>query len=200
MAHLDFSCKFVRLKNIYRMNTQITQIALRLRGLRESINLTISDAAYKCGISPEEYEVFESGTSDIPMSFLCEAAEVFGVETTALISGEEPHATAFFITRRGTGIGIERNKAYKYRSLAHGFKHARAEPFEVTVAAGNQAITLNTHAGQEFNMILEGSMQLQIGDNDLILHEGDCIYFDASRPHGMKALNGKKVRFLAMII
>lgn len=182
------------------MNTQITQIAQRLRGLREAINLTPAEAAFKCGISTEEYELFESGTSDIPMSFVCEAAEIFGVETTALISGEEPHATAFFITRKGTGISVERNKAYKYRSLAHGFKNAKAEPFEVTISPSTKPITLNSHPGQEFNLILEGTMQLQIGDNDLLLHEGDCIYFDASRAHGMKALNGKKVRFLAMII
>lgn len=182
------------------MNTQITQIARRLHGLREAFDLTAADAAAKCGISREEYEKYESGTVDIPMSFICEAADVFGIETTALISGDEPHATAYFITRKGTGIGIERNKAYKYRSLAHGFKHAKAEPFEVTVEPGDKPLTLNTHPGQEFNMILQGSMQLQISGNDLILHEGDCIYFDASRPHGMKALNGEKVRFLAIII
>lgn len=182
------------------MNTQISHIAERLRGLREAIDLTTTEAALKCGISPEEYELFESGSSDIPMSFLCEAADVFGVETTALISGEEPHATGFFITRKGTGIGIERNKAYKYRSLAHGFRHAKVEPFEVIVEPGDKPMSLNTHPGQEFNMILEGSIQLQISGNDLILHEGDCIYFDAARPHGMKALNGKKVRFLAIII
>lgn len=182
------------------MNNQIKQIAERLRALREAVSLSVTEAAEKCGISPEEFEHFESGKSDIPMSFICEAAEVFGVETTALISGEEPHATAFFITRKGTGISIERNRAYKYRSLAHGFRNVKAEPFEVTVEPGKKPISLNTHPGQEFNMILEGSMQLQIGDNTLILHEGDCIYFDASRPHGMKALNGKKVKFLAIII
>lgn len=182
------------------MNTHIKQIAERLRGLREAVNLTINEAAFKCGISPEEYENFESGHSDIPMSFLCEVADVLGVETTSLISGEEPHATGFFITRKGTGIGIERNKAYKYRSLAHGFRNAKAQPFEVTVEPSNRPITLNTHPGQEFNMVLEGSMQLQISGNDLILHEGDCIYFDSSRPHGMKALNGESVRFLALII
>jgi quercetin dioxygenase-like cupin family protein len=182
------------------MNTQIIHIAERLRGLRESIDLTTSEAALKCGISTEEYELFESGTSDIPMSFICEVADIFGVDTAALISGQEPHATAFFVTRKGTGLSVERNKAYKYRSLAYGFKNAKAEPFEVTLQPGKATISLNTHSGQEFNLVLEGTMQLQISGNDLILHEGDCVYFDATRPHGMKALNGKKARFFAIII
>jgi hypothetical protein len=37
-------------------------------------------------------------------------------------------------------------------------------------------------------------------NHELVLFEGDSIYFDATKPHGMKALNGKEVKFLAIII
>jgi len=182
------------------MNTQIRQIAQRLHGLRESLDLTTEELALKCGVSQPEYEKYESGNSDIPMSFLCEVAQTFGVETTALISGNDPHSLAYFVTRKGTGTSVERYKAYKYQSLAHGFRNAKAEPFEVTVEPNDQTFHLNSHLGQEFNLILEGNMQLQIGGNDITLYEGDSIYFDSTKPHGMKALNGKKVKFLAVII
>jgi transcriptional regulator with XRE-family HTH domain len=182
------------------MNTQIKQIAERLRGLRDALDLTIEQAASKCGISESDYARYESGTSDIPMSFICEVAQTFGVETTALVSGNDPHALAYFVTRKGTGVSIERTKAYKYQALASGFRHAKAEPFEVTVEPNDKPFHLNTHSGQEFNLILEGSMELQIGGNELILNVGDSIYFDSSKPHGMKALGGNKVKFLAIII
>jgi mannose-6-phosphate isomerase-like protein (cupin superfamily) len=162
--------------------------------------LTIEQAASKCGISESDYARYESGTSDIPMSFICEVAQTFGVETTALVSGNDPHALAYFVTRKGTGVSIERTKAYKYQALASGFRHAKAEPFEVTVEPNDKPFHLNTHSGQEFNLILEGSMELQIGGNELILNVGDSIYFDSSKPHGMKALGGNKVKFLAIII
>ena len=58
----------------------------------------------------------------------------------------------------------------------------------------------NSHNGQEFNYILEGRMLLSIGGKDLILNEGDSIYFNSKLPHGMKALDGKKVQFLAVIL
>lgn len=181
------------------MNTQIKQIALRLHGLRDALELTTEEVAVKCGISQENYEKYESGNSDIPMSFICEIAQTFGVETTALISGNDPHSQAFSVTRKGTGTTVERTKAYKYQSLAHGFRSAKAEPFEVTVEPSDKPYHLNSHSGQEFNFILEGIMQLQIAGNDITLYEGDSIYFDSSKPHGMKALNGKKVKFLAVI-
>ncbi len=182
------------------MNTQIKQIAERLHGLRDALELTTFETASKCGISQEQYEKYETGNSDIPLSFICDFAQTFGVETTALISGNDPHSLAFSVTRKGTGTSVERNKVYKYQSLAHGFRNAKAEPFEVTVEPSDKPMHLNSHLGQEFNLILEGTMQLQIAGNDIVLNEGDSIYFDSSKPHGMTALNGKKVKFLAVII
>jgi quercetin dioxygenase-like cupin family protein/DNA-binding XRE family transcriptional regulator len=182
------------------MNTQIKQIAERLRGLRDALDLSTEEAASKCGVSEADYIKYESGNSDIPMSFICEVAQTFDVETTALISGNDPHSLIYSVTRKGTGTSVERTKAYKYLSLAHGFRNANAEPFEVTVEPCDKPINLNTHSGQEFNLVLEGTMQLQIAGNNITLNEGDCIYFDANKPHGMKALNGKKVTFLAVIV
>jgi len=182
------------------MNTQIKQIAERFRGLRDALNLSTAEMASKCGLSQIDYERYESGNSDIPMSFICDLAQTFGVETTALISGNDPHSLAYYVTRKGTGASVERTKSYKYQALASGFRHAKAEPFEITVEPSDKPFHLNSHAGQEFNFVLQGTMQLHIAGNDIMLNEGDSIYFDSTKPHGMKALNGKEVKFLAIII
>jgi transcriptional regulator with XRE-family HTH domain len=182
------------------MNSQIKEIASRLKGLREALELSAQEIAQKCDISTEQYELYESGNSDISMSFLFQLAKRFGIDTVELLSGETAHTSAYFVTRKGTGVKVKRTKAYNYQSLASGFKGNAAEPFEVTVEPNNHPITLNTHAGQEFNLVLEGTMQIRIAGNDIVLEKGDSIYFDSSKPHGMKALNGEKVIFLAVII
>lgn len=182
------------------MNTQIIQIAERLRGLREALELTVAQAADKTGVSVVDYAQYESGKSDIPMSFILEVSHVFGMDTSTLLSGSEPHALTYFVTRKGTGLSVERNQMYKYQSLVSGFKHNKAEMFEVTVEPHNASISLNMHSNHEFNLVLEGSLQLRIAGKDIFLNEGDSIYFDASKPHGMKALNNQPVRFLAVIV
>ncbi len=182
------------------MNHQIAQIAERLRGLRDALELEVDEIAKKCGVSSEDYALYESGTTDIPMSFLFTLAQTFGLDTTELLSGETARAQAFFVTRKGKGISVERRKAYKYQALGSGFVGNRAEVFEVTVEPNDNPISLNRHQGQEFNLVLQGSMQLHIAGNELVLNEGDSIYFDASKPHGMKALNNEKVIFLAIIV
>ena len=183
------------------MDEQIKQIAERLQGLREVLELTAKDIARDCDISEEEYRLAETGEFDISVSMLQKIARRYGVALDALMFGEEPRMNSYFLTRKGMGASVQRTKAYKYQSLAAGFMNRKADPFVVTVEPKDDAtpIYLNTHPGQEFNYILEGRMTLQIGNKQLTLNEGDSIYFDANRPHGMKALDGKRVQFLAII-
>ena len=182
------------------MNEQIKQIAERLRGLRDALELSVENISEKLGVPADKYRKYESGESDIPMNFLFQTAKTFNVEITALISGEEARASGFFVTRKGRGSSVERNQAYKYQALAGGFRNAKAEPFEVTVEPNENPMYLNSHVGQEFNYVLEGTLLLSVGGNEITLLEGDSIYFNSSNPHGMKALNNKKVRFLAVIM
>ena len=182
------------------MDEQIKQIADRIKGLRDSLDFTIEEMAERCKRTPDEIRLYEAGETDIPMSFLFEVAQHFNIATSTLISGEEPRMTSYFLTRFGKGKSVERNKAYKYQALASGYKFPKAEPFEVTVEPDEKEMHLNSHAGEEFNYVLEGRLLLCINDKNLILNPGDCIYFDSSNRHGMKALDNQPVKFLAIIL
>lgn len=184
------------------MDDQIRQIAERLRGLREALELTVEELATQCDISSEEYQRSETGEYDISVSMLQKIARQYHVALDALMFGEEPKMESYFVTRKGKGISIERTKAYKYQSLASGFINREADPFIVTVEPKDEhtPIHYNSHSGQEFNYVLEGRMLISIGGKKLILNEGDSIYFNSKLMHGMKALDGTKVRFLAIIM
>ena len=182
------------------MDEQILQIAERLKGLRDALDLSPEEVAAVCQLTPDAYLALESGSQDIPVSILHQISQTYGVDLATLMFGDEPRMSTYFVTRRGKGVTVERSKAYRYQSLAAGFVGRRADPFVVTVHPNEEAMSLNTHPGEEFNMVLEGRMLLQIGNKQLTLGEGDSIYFNATQPHGMKALDGKKVIFLAVIL
>lgn len=184
------------------MNEQIKQIAERLSGLRDALELTPEEMAKAANLSTDDYLRLESGQTDISVSILHQISQAFGVELTTLMFGDEPKMSSYFITRKGKGIAVERTKAYKYQSLAAGFAGRKADPFLVTVhpKPENEPIYLNSHPGQEYNMVISGRLQLQIGSKTLILEAGDSIYFNSELPHGMKALDGETVNFLAVIL
>ncbi|MDR0989228.1 MAG: cupin domain-containing protein [Prevotellaceae bacterium] len=184
------------------MEDPIKQIAQRLRGLRDVLELSAEEVARDCNLPLDDYERAESGTADISVSLLQQIARRYGIALDTLMFGEEPKMSTYFLTRAGCGVSVERTKAYKYQALAAGFRNRKADPFIVTVEAGaDDAPThRNSHAGQEFNLVLSGRLLLTIAGKELILNEGDSIYFDSLQPHGMKALDGKNVRFLAIIL
>jgi len=184
------------------MEEQIRQIAERLKGLRDVMDITAEDAAGACGISTEQYLAFESGKIDIPVSVLHNISHKYGVELTVLLTGQEPHMHRYSLVRKDQGIGVERTKAYNYQSLAYSFINRKAEPFIVTVEPKPESyeIKLNAHLGQEFSYILKGRLKINLGGKEMILEEGDSIYFDSSLPHAMVALDGVPCQFLAFII
>ena len=184
------------------MNEQIKQIAERLRGLRDVLDLSPEEVAESCQLSVEAYLEMESGNKDISVSALQQIARKYEVSLDVLMFGEEPKMNSYFLTRKGAGVSVERTRAYKYEALASGFRRRMADPFIVTVEPKPEGtpLHLNSHEGQEFNMVMEGRLLLNIDGKDIILNEGDSLYFDSTKPHGMQALDGKTVKFLAIIM
>lgn len=184
------------------MTDPIKQIAARLRGLREVLELTPQEVADTCQLSVDDYMELEAGTRDISVSTLQKISRNYGISLDVLMFGEEPKMSSYFLTRAGTGISVERRQAYKYQALASGFRGRLADPFIVTVEPKpeNTPVQFNSHQGQEFNLVLEGRMLLNINGKELILNTGDSLYFNSALPHGMLALDGKPVKFLAIIM
>ena len=178
---------------------QMAQVAIRLKGLRDALDLTTSQVAEKFNISEETYNAYESGEADIPVNFLNEFANAYNVELHAILFDEDPKMSSYFVTRNGKGVKVERTAAYSYQSLAAGFKNRIFDPLFVTVEPNDKPMTLNSHEGQEWNCVIEGRMEIQIGEKSIILEQGDSIMYDSKRPHGMKALDGKTVKFITII-
>lgn len=184
------------------MSDQVIEIAARIKELREISGLTAEELANEIGISPETYEKYESGEIDIPVSFLYNISSKLKVELSEILSGNGPKLHSYSIVRKNKGRAVERTKKYIYQSLAYNFANKKAEPFHVTVEPENPEtpVFFNSHPGQEFNYVLEGTLKIYINDHELILNEGDSLYFDSTNKHGMKAVGDKPATFLAVIL
>jgi quercetin dioxygenase-like cupin family protein len=183
------------------MQEKIKEIASRVRELREISEIPAADIALRLKITPEKYSLFEKGEEDIPASVLVEIAQIFSVDTSLLLTGENPRMNVFTVTRKGKGVEVERRKEYKYQGLASNFVHKKAEPFVVTVESKPEGtpIHTNSHPGQEMDYLLEGRLKMMIHNNEIILEPGDSIFFDSGYDHGMLALDGAPAKFLAII-
>jgi mannose-6-phosphate isomerase-like protein (cupin superfamily) len=183
------------------MNEQIQLIASRIRELREIEGISAEAMSQNLEIPIELLLAYESGSTDIPVSFLLTLAHRFNLELLSLLRGDEPKLHVYTVVRKNKGLNVERSKHYQYESLASNFIHKKAEPFIVTVepSISDEFPEFNSHPGQEFNFVLEGTLKVIIDGHEIILNEGDSIYFDSGYQHAMKAQNSITARFLAVI-
>lgn len=183
------------------MSEQIREIAQRMKEMREILDLSIEDIERELKVDRKEYLEYESGNHDIPMGFLLDFASLCKIDLSDILIGGTPMLNTYSFIKKDRGEAVERREHYKYQHLAFNFSNRKAEPFLVTVESEeDKKIHLNSHEGQEFNYCVEGRLLISIDGNEVILEEGDSIYFNSVTPHGMKALDGKRARFLAIIL
>ena len=137
------------------------------------------------------------------MNVLQTISRHYGISLDVLMFGEEPEDERLFHhpRRKGRGGGAAARRT-SYEALASGFRGRKIDPFIVTVepAPADAPMHLNSHDGQEMNYVLEGRLLISLNGREFELEPGDSLYFDSAQPHGMKALDGKTVRFLAIIM
>jgi len=189
-------------ERMYSMNEKILFIAERIKELREISGLSAVTLAQELGISVEVINQYESGVVDIPVGFLYKVAHKFGIELSALLTGENPRLHVYCVVRKDKGLLVERRKQYKYESLAFNFINKKAEPFIVKIEPESETppMEFNSHPGQEFNYVIEGTMKIIIDAHEVVLNAGDSIYFDSAYKHGMKAMNQLPVKLLAIVL
>ncbi len=186
------------------LDFKISEVAARIKELRHISGISVETMAKLTGVSREEYAACEAGTHDLSFAFIYRCALAFKVGVTDIIEGVSSTLKSYTITRKGEGRKIEEAHGMVYYNLASAFKNRVSEPLYVECAYDRDAeqrdIELTTHAGQELDIVVKGSLKIQIGSHTEILHAGDTIYYDSSTPHGMIAVGGEDSIFYAIVL
>ena len=184
--------------------TQLMDVAMRIRDMREILGYSTQKMAELTEVSDEVYRSYETGTVDLPFTFIHKCAKVFGVEITVLLEGHSARLSGYTVTRRGKGLVTASEDGITIQDMAPMFRKKLATPYWVTYQYSaelqNKPIHTVTHAGQEFDLVIKGAMRIKVGDHEEVLREGDSIFYKSSTPHGMIAIDGQDCVFLSMIM
>ena len=191
------------MENTNAMN-RLSEVASRIKEMRDVMGYSVQEMAEKTEVTETSYKAYESGSTDIPFSFIHKCALVFGVELTELLEGGTAKLSSYTVTRAGKGQTTAKEEGIDIKSLAPKFRGKIAEPYmvryEYEADKQNKPIHLSTHSGQEFDLILSGSLKVQVGQHVEVLNEGDSIYYNSSTPHGMVAIGGRECVFCAVVL
>lgn len=181
------------------MSENFLELASRIRELREVCGYTAEQLAAELGVELKTYLKYEKNGEDIPISVIYAISQKFGVDFTDIITGTAAKLNTYQVVKRGRGKEIDRYTGYHFEDLGFRFGGKIMQPLLVTIEPSNKSPELVSHKGQEFNMILEGEVAVVFGNKEVLLKEGDAIYFNPELPHAQRCVGNKKARFLTVI-
>ena len=185
-------------------SSRIRQIPDRIRDLREILDITPEQMAIETGLSVEQYLACEAGDVDLSISFIHKCALRFGVDVSDIIEGKSPNLRTLSVVRAGNGTRVDRRSEFDYTNLAPLFRDKIAEPFLVRARYSEEEqknpVKLSTHAGQEIDIVVKGTLKLVVGGITEILRPGDTALYNSSEPHGLIAVGGEDCEFYAIVV
>lgn len=175
-------------------------VARRVAALRREVGLTLKELGERAGLSDTYLSRVENEQTAVTVASLARLAEVFAVPVASFFDDEDT-PRPMVITKAGQGTKMRfRGRSGSIVYLLADEKHGKLmEPLIVDVSASGPEVPLQAHAGEEFNLVLDGSCVFYFGDGEYPLEAGDSVYFDATVPHALRAANGGETRVLAVV-
>ena len=189
------------------MSTDDNKLGKKITTLREAHHLSVQDLAERCGCEVEVIEGLEAG--DVPPSLapLIKLTRALGVRLGTLMDDDESFGPAYIDAAQMEEV--ERVKTLQtardagdlsYFSLAAGRPSRHMDPFIITVTpTGETTHKLDSHEGEEWLYGMEGSIEIEYGNDVFVLRPGESIYYDSIVPHQVRAHDGQNAKFLACV-
>ncbi len=180
------------------------EMGMRVKEERKRRGLSIFDLYLRTGIDVDLLSQIEQGETIPPLGTVVKLAKALDLKVGYFICGKE--AKSYTIVRRDDRKPAsrydpkrERHYGYEYESLAPNKTDRHMEPFLVTLKPSETEEERSTHDGQEFIFVLQGMMEVRLGEEVHTLETGDSIYYDATVPHLVKCHGKEMTKILAVL-
>lgn len=181
------------------------RVGERVKELRERKGLSLKEVADLTGFSTALLSQMENHLVSPSLGTIIKLARALSVkvgdflgetegEPFTIVRKDERKIVSRFASKEGVKYG------YSYESLGFDKKDRHMEPFIVTLEPATvKAAKTSVHEGEEFIFVLEGEMEVVLGNHTDILYPGDSIYYDSTIPHKVQCHQDKVTRILAVI-
>jgi len=180
-----------------------TRLAARLRGLRAERGLTLDGLAERAAVSRSMISLIERGESSPTAAVLDRLAGGLGV-TLASLFADEPRTNASPLSRRADqATWRDPGTGYVRRNLSPTSFPSPIELVEVVLPPGVRvaydAAGVRTVGVSQQIWILDGRIELTIGDVTHDLSAGDCIAMRLDRPVAFRNPAGRDARYVVAL-
>lgn len=177
-------------------------LAERLRGLRADQRLTLDALAERTGVSRSMISLIERGESSPTAVVLDKLAAGLGVTLASLFAERESLAASPLARRADQRVWRDPESGYLRRNLSPVGFPSPIELVEVLMPAGARIAydTGRRSVGVSQQIwIIEGEIELGLGDETYRLLAGDCLCMDIEQSTIFRNISGQPARYLVAL-
>ncbi len=167
----------------------LASVGPRLRAIRRQRQVTLAVLAAETGISVSTLSRLEAGRRRPTLELLLPLARAHGVQIDELVGAPptgDPRIHLRPVQRNGmTLIPLTRR--------AGGL-----QAYKMIIPARRDTPEQKVHDGYEWMYVLNGRLRLLLGDQDLVLTEGEAVEFDTRVPHWFDSADTTPVEALVL--
>jgi transcriptional regulator with XRE-family HTH domain len=170
-------------------------VADRIRKIREEKDLSLDEISKMTGFDVEFLSKIENKELQPQLGTVIKLSKALDSAFGRLVSGIGEKL--YSITRKSERRTISRSTSrkgrkqiYTYKSLAPDVQGRHMEAFLVQLEEDPEKET-SLHEGEEFIFVLDGEVNLEIGEDKFELEPGDSAYYLSTTAHHIAAKKGK---------
>lgn len=178
----------------------MVELAARIKAARVGRGYTLDRVAEISGLGKGLLSKVENFRVTPSLPTLARITEALGLTMAELLEGldSKPQIS---IVRAADRREVERDQSdTRYFSLAHGRPDRKMDPFELVIPPYGGRREPMSHEGEEFLIVLEGTVGFEFGEETHRLEAGDAVYFDAEVNHRVYNTTGSPGRVLCIFL
>ena len=169
-------------------------LGAKLRALRKGQKLSLKKASERIGCAPSYLSMVENDKVDPSISRLKKIAEGLGTTIVRLFDDNVGEEVVMRKAKRPRA-SFQRSKLRIEVLVPRGPDRAMDARLAI-VGPGGGSVGDYKHEGEEFGLILEGSLELNVNEASYTLGQGDSFYFHSQQDHSFTNPGDKDCRIL----
>ena len=190
------------------MDNSHSIVGSKIKGIRESKNLSVEEIAERSGLSVDQINSIETDQNLPSLGPLIKIARALGVRLGTFMDDNDalgPVVCRAEEREQNSSISFsngaaDARKHMEYHPLAQQKAGRHMEPFVIDVNPEDTPdFQLSAHEGEEFIYVMDGEVEIIYGKDKYTLKEGDSIFYDSIVKHHVHGAPGKSAKILAVV-